>query len=59
MFYIHGGGYNQGTGIIYAGQSLVNRSVELGSPVIVVTINYRLRFFGFSGNLLTPTIIHR
>ncbi|CZR64831.1 uncharacterized protein PAC_14730 [Phialocephala subalpina] len=29
--------------------SLVNYSVELKSPVIVVTINYKLRFFGFSG----------
>ena len=50
MFYIHGGGYNQGSGITYAGQSLINRSVELESPVIIVTINYRLSFFGFSGD---------
>jgi len=49
LFWIHGGGFNQGSGIVYQGQSLVNRSVELRSPVIVVTINYRLSFFGFSG----------
>jgi carboxylesterase type B len=49
MFYAHGGGFNQGSGNDYAGQSLVNHSVELKSPVVVVTINYRLSFFGFSG----------
>jgi carboxylesterase type B len=49
MFYVHGGGYNQGSGNDYKGQSLVNHSVELKSPVIIVTINYRLSFFGFSG----------
>jgi carboxylesterase type B len=54
MFWIHGGGFNQGSGIGYGGQSLVNRSVELRSPVIVVTINYRLSFFGFSGNFPQP-----
>jgi carboxylesterase type B len=49
MFWIHGRGFNQGSGITYQGQSLVNRSIELRNPVIVVTINYRLSFFGFSG----------
>jgi len=29
----------------------VNHSVELKSPVVVVTINYRLSFFGFSGTI--------
>ncbi|KAF8858473.1 alpha/beta-hydrolase [Acephala macrosclerotiorum] len=48
MFYLYGGGFNQGSGNDYHGQSLVNHSVELKSPVIVVTINYRLSFFGFS-----------
>ena len=51
MFYAHGGGFNQGSGNDYAGQSLVNHSVELKSPVVVVTINYRLSFFGFSGTI--------
>jgi carboxylesterase type B len=49
MFYVHGGGYNQGSGNDYKGQSLVSHSVELKTPVIIVTINYRLSFFGFSG----------
>jgi carboxylesterase type B len=49
MFYAHGGGFNQGSGNDYMAQSMVNHSVELKSPVVVVTINYRLSFFGFSG----------
>ena len=52
MFYAHGGGFNQGSGNDYKGQSMVNYSVELKSPVVVVTINYRLSFFGFSGKIL-------
>lgn len=48
MFYAHGGGFNQGSGNDYMAQSMVNHSVELKSPVVVVTINYRLSFFGFS-----------
>jgi len=49
MFYAHGGGFNQGSGNDYMAQSMVNHSVELNSPIVVVTINYRLSFFGFSG----------
>jgi carboxylesterase type B len=49
MFWIHGGGFNSGSSNIYLAQSLANRSAELGSPTIFVTINYRLSFFGFSG----------
>jgi len=51
LFYAHGGGFNQGSGNDYKGQSMVNYSVELRSPVVVVTINYRLSFFGFSGEI--------
>jgi hypothetical protein len=50
MLWIHGGGYNQGSGNNYNGELLVRRSIELRSPVIVISINYRLSFFGFSGN---------
>jgi carboxylesterase type B len=55
LFYLHGGGFNQGSGNDYKGQSLVNHSVELQSPVIIVTINYRLSFFGFSGKFFNCT----
>jgi hypothetical protein len=49
MFFIHGGAFNDGSGESYDARSLVNMSVALGTPTIVVTINYRLSFFGFSG----------
>jgi carboxylesterase type B len=49
MLWIHGGGFNQGSANDYNAAAIVNRSVELKSPVIVVAINYRLSFFGFSG----------
>jgi carboxylesterase type B len=49
MFFIHGGAYNDGSGESYDARSLVNASVALRSPTIVITINYRLSFFGFSG----------
>lgn len=51
MLWIHGGGFNDGSGDLYDGGSLVNTSVGLGSPIILVTINYRLSFFGFSGKM--------
>jgi len=43
--------FNQGSWNDYKGQSLVNRSVELQSPVVVVMISYRLDFFGFLGEI--------
>lgn len=49
MVYLFGGGFGQGSGNDYKGQSLVNHGVELDSPVIIVTLNYRLNFFGFQG----------
>lgn len=49
MFFIHGGAFNDGSGESYDARSLVNASVALHTPTIIVTINYRLSFFGFSG----------
>jgi carboxylesterase type B len=49
MVWIHGGGFNFGSGELYDSRSLVNTSIALKTPTIVVTINYRLSFFGFSG----------
>jgi carboxylesterase type B len=54
MVWIHGGGFNSGSGQIYDARSLVSTSVALHTPTIVVTINYRLSFFGFSGIYLAP-----
>jgi para-nitrobenzyl esterase len=43
MVWIHGGGFNTGSGRIYDGTFLVKRG-----NVVVVTINYRLNSLGFS-----------
>ena len=42
MIFIHGGGFDTGRGADFIGTNLV-----LGGDVIVVTLNYRLGFFGF------------
>ncbi|KAK7045834.1 hypothetical protein VNI00_007248 [Paramarasmius palmivorus] len=47
MVWIHGGGYVVGHGGRYNGVPLVARSVERDTPVMVVTINYRLGPLGF------------
>jgi carboxylesterase type B len=59
LVWINGGEFDQGSGSIYNGESLMNRSIELRSPVIIVTVNYRLGFFGFSGNSLHIFSIRR
>jgi carboxylesterase type B len=52
MFYLHGGSFNLGSGNDYMAQSLVNHSIDLNSPVIVITSNYRLNLLGFPGRSL-------
>jgi carboxylesterase type B len=47
MVYIHGGKYRYGGSSVYDGEYMVTKSIDLGFPVIVVTINYRLGVFGF------------
>ena len=42
LFWIHGGGYNQGSGHEYNGTALARQG-----DVVVVTINYRLGMLGF------------
>ena len=58
MMWIHGGGYELGAAnaigseltavpnLIYQGGSLVKRSVEMGKPVVFISANHRLNFFG-------------
>jgi len=57
MVWIHGGGYKDGGNAmnLYDGTNLVARSMEIEHPVIVVTINYRLNYFGF---LSSPELVH-
>ncbi|KAI6021718.1 Alpha/Beta hydrolase protein [Pisolithus microcarpus] len=51
MVWIHGGG-NGGCGSswMYDGGSLVRRSMCIGKPIIMITINYRLGYFGFAAS---------
>jgi hypothetical protein len=48
-FWIHGGGLAQGSGIDqrYNLSFIVQRSVEIGKPIIGVSVNYRLHMWGF------------
>ncbi|BCS04223.1 uncharacterized protein AKAW2_80024S [Aspergillus luchuensis] len=50
--YIHGGAYSFGAGTdpMWDPARLVKKSVELGTPIIVATINYRLNMFGFAAS---------
>ena len=45
--WIYGGGFAVGDGSSYDGTTVVQRSVQLGEPVIYVNFNYRLNAFGF------------
>ncbi|EXJ73229.1 uncharacterized protein A1O5_02989 [Cladophialophora psammophila CBS 110553] len=46
--WIHGGGFNNGDNTTeFNGNHLVRRSMDIGMPIIVVTLNYRLNVFGF------------
>ncbi|KAH7110559.1 Alpha/Beta hydrolase protein [Dendryphion nanum] len=48
-FWLHGGGLYQGSGIDprYNLSAFVQRSVDIGKPIIGVSINYRLSMWGF------------
>ncbi|KAF9424153.1 hypothetical protein BGZ94_008084 [Podila epigama] len=49
LVFNYGGGFRDGSNAmeLYDGGRLVTESVRIGRPVIVVTFNYRLNFFGF------------
>ncbi|KAH8883106.1 alpha/beta-hydrolase, partial [Thozetella sp. PMI_491] len=48
--WVHGGGYMVGHNAVQAdGSHLVRRSVELGKPVLVVAMNYRMHILGLVG----------
>ncbi|KAE8442961.1 hypothetical protein EG329_002499 [Mollisiaceae sp. DMI_Dod_QoI] len=52
MVYVHGGGGFSGANSDWwcDGGSIVKRSVEIGKPVIMIAINYRLGVFGYIGS---------
>ncbi|KAJ3790209.1 Alpha/Beta hydrolase protein [Lentinula aff. detonsa] len=47
LVWIFGGGFELGGPQMYDGTSIVERSIELGEPVIYVSMNYRVTAFGF------------
>jgi len=47
--YIYGGGFAIGDGSPFDNNTFVQRSVELGEPVIYVNFNYRVNAFGWLG----------
>ncbi|PCH36167.1 sterol esterase [Wolfiporia cocos MD-104 SS10] len=47
VFWIYGGAFETGDSSMYPGTAIVERSIELGEPVIFVSHNYRLNAFGF------------
>jgi carboxylesterase type B len=49
LFWIYGGALEDGATVINDQSVVVARSVEVGEPIIVVSVNYRLNTFGFLG----------
>ncbi|KAF8154264.1 sterol esterase [Crassisporium funariophilum] len=49
VFWIYGGAFAVGGTSTFSGNTLVERSIALGVPVIYVSANYRLNAFGFLG----------
>jgi len=47
MLWIHGGGFLNGASSLYDGSPLVKRSVDRGTPILFVSINYRIGPLGF------------
>ncbi|KAL5634742.1 hypothetical protein ACGC1H_002695 [Rhizoctonia solani] len=47
MVWIYGGSFIMGESQLYPGHGIVGKSIEMGQPVIYVSMNYRLGFFGF------------
>ncbi|KAI0793055.1 carotenoid ester lipase precursor [Irpex lacteus] len=45
--WIFGGGFEIGSPTIYDGGVIVNHSIDMGSPVVYVSMNYRVSAFGF------------
>eukprot|EP01061_Rhynchopus_euleeides_P005399 TRINITY_DN1465_c0_g3_i1.p1 TRINITY_DN1465_c0_g3~~TRINITY_DN1465_c0_g3_i1.p1 ORF type:complete len:649 (+),score=252.61 TRINITY_DN1465_c0_g3_i1:131-1948(+) len=50
VVYIHGGGFSTGCSNEFPTENWVAASVKRGEPVVAVSINYRLNFFGFLGS---------
>ncbi|KZV67208.1 carotenoid ester lipase precursor [Peniophora sp. CONT] len=49
LFFLYGGGFQVGGSSGYDGNTIVARSLELGEPVVSVSVNYRVSALGFPG----------
>ncbi|KAI0699611.1 carotenoid ester lipase precursor [Cerioporus squamosus] len=51
LFWIYGGAFTGGSNAmaVYNGSQIVQRSIDMGEPIIWVAANYRLNVFGFLG----------
>ncbi|KAF8452562.1 Alpha/Beta hydrolase protein [Boletus edulis BED1] len=49
VVWIYGGAFESGDASAYNGTQIVSRSLDLKSPVIYVSFNYRMNAFGFLG----------
>ncbi|KAF2723326.1 alpha/beta-hydrolase [Polychaeton citri CBS 116435] len=47
LFWIFGGGFEVGSNNMYDGSPIIRRSVQMGKPIIYVSVNYRVGGFGF------------
>lgn len=50
LFFIHGGGFQNGGGSLYDPTPIIRSGLLHGQPVVVATMNYRLNIFGFSSS---------
>ncbi|KAK0204500.1 alpha/beta-hydrolase [Desarmillaria ectypa] len=56
LFWIHGGAYTNGaaSSASYDPTRILNRSIEIGKPILFVSTNYRLNTFGFLSSSNVP-----
>ncbi|KZV67209.1 carotenoid ester lipase precursor [Peniophora sp. CONT] len=51
VYWIYGGGFEDGASSAFNGSVIVERSLELGQPVVYVSVNYRVSALGFPGGV--------
>ncbi|KAI0044924.1 carotenoid ester lipase precursor [Auriscalpium vulgare] len=51
LVWIYGGGFETGASQTYNGSAIVERSIQLGQPIVYVSMNYRLSALGFPGGV--------
>lgn len=47
LLWIFGGGFEVGSTTMYSGSNVIQKSIEVGKPVVFVAMNYRVAGFGF------------